>query len=73
MIRSYLIHDMCEFKVMLSNGKIVAKDIIKLTLKDDNTLVMYDITGKTYTVKNVIIRDVDVSREEVILKEVDKL
>ena len=63
---------MCEFKVVLSSGKIVAKDVIKLTLKDDNTLIMYDTTGKIYTVKNVIIRDIDVSREEVVLEEIDK-
>jgi len=58
---------MCEFTVMLS-GEVVARKIIKTKIKG-NTLIMADVSGKTTSLENVSIVNVDTIMTEMILEK----
>jgi len=57
---------MCEFKVFLS-GEKVFEDGIYVRVEGDNVLLR-DVLGRTKTVQNARVTEVDVAREVLVLE-----
>jgi len=57
---------MCEFKVFLS-GEKVFEDVIYVRV-EGNGVLLRDVLGRTKTVQNARVTEVDVAREVLVLE-----